>query len=1327
MVEGEGESVLQKIQERMETVNPQDICSVFLLSVENKENKNEGFNLDKVAERTTSLLSRFFRITDIVGYLGDNRFIAFLTGKLPGSVIWEKAETLTEALWLSEQDISTENLENYIGVYVFRNTEEKLDSAFQKAEHALRMAKKDPNRNFFIYTVVDADSIFSDANADSSSSTVLRNYVDEAVRLLTVKDKIEAVYTSPAYLRRLTGSKKDGETAQNVIVHKDDLEAFEKDVHDVVRTGEPKESGYRISVDGFNWTACRIRLLRIPSDKENPSVLEVSHNISGLEHLKSQYDEEKKWLGFLTEETDFHLWEVDIKTRVFTPLNRKSLPYNRQTCYPNFPESLIENGIIQQDSAGKFREFAREMLEGTNDGRGNFSLQYKKTNCYSWFSVSYQMLYDEEGRPEKAIGISKNLSSQMYYGTKSIYRRQIPEDIYPNLYLYAQVNLTTDTMEKLLIEGRDVLPAIQGKKFSEIPEILDDTIDYLTSAEDADRFRNKYNRTHLLSEFEKGRRWFYDRCQIVNSRGEIQKMSVGINLTRDTETNDIRLFVYLQNRNRQHEWENEIESEVAYDLKSGLYDSATAKYMAKKHLDKEGSGFSALAEISMYGAENLFNVPGKKRRMLEILTALNVFLGSDSIMSRDKSGRIFVFFPDAVSATTLKRRIENAFYFTRISLSDIYEIKYLRFTAGVIYADTKNADYNRMKNAAGQLTELHANESEDRAVFSVMDFGADNVNLSELKTEDLNVREIKVIKTLSEEDKATALECLGLMLKADDADSSVNAVLAKLGEKYQASRVYTLSLPDNGRTIIMLNEWCAPDRFSIKHSISGKQTSLFPVIERYAKSPRPLILSTNGQARTIAHSFNSDWSYALFPMEKKGGTEQCLCIEDAKCNMEQTGLIEELIPFLGRERERFHMTTRSETPMEQIFMISNMQKYKDKIYSITSDKYTSLGVISIEIPRFNYLKEQKGYEYGTKFFFRIFEILLNTFGRVPIFHTKESEFVVLCTDISYKSFFDQYTWVRRSIEKEYGQQFRIGCTWSDGIFKGEDLVEKARSIMKIANPSNMLVMEPPQKEEKDRQSGQDTANTPAQNKQTQIFTIYLQPKIDMRTGNLSGAEALVRVMDENGKLLPHGSIISGMEENGTIQNLDCFVFDKTLSTLSEWRRKGYKLKPISSNFSRKTILNPTALASVLAIFSRYPNVPQDLVELEITETAGSFENNTFMELIQKFGEYGLKFSLDDFGSNYSNMSMLAELPFHSVKLDRSMVRSMTENSVSKMMVRDIAKICESCNMLCIAEGVETQAQVDSLIENGCFYAQGYFYGKPMPIDEFERKYFQTTV
>ena len=141
--------------------------------------------------------------------------------------------------------------------------------------------------------------------------------------------------------------------------------------------------------------------------------------------------------------------------------------------------------------------------------------------------------------------------------------------------------------------------------------------------------------------------------------------------------------------------------------------------------------------------------------------------------------------------------------------------------------------------------------------------------------------------------------------------------------------------------------------------------------------------------------------------------------------------------------------------------------------------------------------------------------------------------------------------------------------------------------------------------------------------------------------------------------------------------------------------------------------------------SRYPEVPQDLVELEVTETAGSFENNTFSELINRFGEYGLMFSLDDFGSSYSNMSMLSDLHFHSVKLDRSMVRNITINSVARMLVKDIASICESCGMLCIAEGVETQAQADVLLENGCYCAQGFFYGRPMTVEEFERKYFQS--
>ena len=111
-------------------------------------------------------------------------------------------------------------------------------------------------------------------------------------------------------------------------------------------------------------------------------------------------------------------------------------------------------------------------------------------------------------------------------------------------------------------------------------------------------------------------------------------------------------------------------------------------------------------------------------------------------------------------------------------------------------------------------------------------------------------------------------------------------------------------------------------------------------------------------------------------------------------------------------------------------------------------------------------------------------------------------------------------------------------------------------------------------------------------------------------------------------------------------------------------------------------------------------------------------------MIRRFGEYGLQFSLDDFGSSYSNMSMLANLHFRSVKLDRSMIRNITVNPVSRTMVRDVIKICQDCGMVCIAEGVETEAQVQTLLEDGGRYAQGYYYGKPMPVEEFEKKYWK---
>ena len=1312
------ENTLRGIQERMGTLGSSDVCALFLLSIETNAQNQEALNLDAAAERTASLLARFFRITDIVGYLGENRFAAFLTGKLTGSVIWEKAATLSEALWLTAENAPAETLTSYVGVYVFRAYDDTAEAIFRKAEYALEMARKDANRHFYIYTMAGTDVEYFRHSHDSFSAHMLLNYIDEGVRLLEVKDGLKAVYVSPGYYRRL-GLPAETAAPQQIKIHPADREAYEQDVLEVSHSGGQKESRYRISRDGLTWISCRLRLLRISASEAGSVVLEISHNIAGLVRLKSQYDEKREWLHFLADETDYQLWEADMKTRTFRLLYTKNILDGRQTVYANFPESLIEAGRIHRDSADRFRAFAAEMLSGKADGSANFMIQYRQTSCYGWASMSYHMLYDEEGRPEKAIGIKEDLSYLPAQQSRFMQRRTMPADLYPHLYCYLQANLTTDTVEKLQLEGRE---RIRLARYQTYTEIIRQGVMRLFSEEDGNRFQRKFNRESLLSAFAQGRSWFYDRCQVVDLEGTIQWISVGVNLSADSETGDVCLFAYLSTRNQQQKWE-ETAAANAMDSDTGLYLPQAAQGMVHCCLQQGGQNLCALAEIWIGGAEELFGAAENNRKKQDVMTALNVFLDTECVVWQKNGESLLAFFPNAASRTILKRRIENAFSYTRISLGGMPEMKFLRFVAGVACANAGDADYERMQHAVAHLCAFHANEAADAVLLSEEEYRFSDVELTELPPEKLASQQLENTRIMTEEDKDVALDCLSLMLSSDNMRRSVDAVLERLGHYYQADRVYILTLTENGQIITMLNEWVDCGKHSIQQSISGKRTSHFPVIARYAKNPAPVVLSMRReQQEGTGEGGEISWQYAMFPMEKSADAEQLLCLENPRRNIERTALLDRMLPYLSRERGRLLAKGEQMSSLDRLYALPNMQDYLDAVYSLDSDRHRSLGALAVDIPGFLQIKEQKGYEYGTRFLLRVSEVLMDVFGHSLLFHTREAEFITLCTDVTYDAFLNLCARAKQLVGRKYAGLFRIGCTWSDGIFRGTDLVNKARSIMNCASPSDLAAVNLREGSERNSFLPEDGPWTGVpENGQ---FTIYLQPKVDMRTKEVVGAEALLRILDEKGNLLPHGRVIESMEKDGIISRLDYAVFDKVLETLSRWKQKKYPLRSISSNFSRKTLLSPTALASVLAILSRYPEVPMELVELEITETAGSFENNTFSELIERFGGYGLQFSLDDFGSSYSNMSMLADLHFHSVKLDRSMIRNIASNQVSRMMVRDIAQICESRGMTCIAEGVETQAQADALIEDGCFFAQGYYYGRPMPVEEFEKKYFQ---
>lgn len=228
--------------------------------------------------------------------------------------------------------------------------------------------------------------------------------------------------------------------------------------------------------------------------------------------------------------------------------------------------------------------------------------------------------------------------------------------------------------------------------------------------------------------------------------------------------------------------------------------------------------------------------------------------------------------------------------------------------------------------------------------------------------------------------------------------------------------------------------------------------------------------------------------------------------------------------------------------------------------------------------------------------------------------------------------------------------------------------------------------------------------------------VYYQPKLDLNTGRVIGAEALARLKDDSGKLVSPVEFIPIAEETGLIVQLGSMVLHKACNDCYAWTKSGFKL-PVSVNISAVQCLHNDLIHTVDAALLA-SGLPASLLDLEVTETA--FIRN-FEETLEKFRalkDKNISISIDDFGKGYSNLTYLRRLDVDTLKLDMSYVRGMLDNPRDYEIVKTIVNLGQSMNLSLIAEGVETAAHRDALRQLGCAYGQGYFYAKPLPFDDF---------
>lgn len=231
------------------------------------------------------------------------------------------------------------------------------------------------------------------------------------------------------------------------------------------------------------------------------------------------------------------------------------------------------------------------------------------------------------------------------------------------------------------------------------------------------------------------------------------------------------------------------------------------------------------------------------------------------------------------------------------------------------------------------------------------------------------------------------------------------------------------------------------------------------------------------------------------------------------------------------------------------------------------------------------------------------------------------------------------------------------------------------------------------------------------------FLMYLQPKHSIKTGKIIGAEALARWQHPTKGMISPGDFIPVFEQNGFILKLDSFIWEEACKRIRSWIDSGIAPVPISVNVSREYLQTFDVVEKITSLLNKY-NVPISLLELEITE---SVDGIGVEDIVKRMKDAGFTMLMDDFGSGYSSLNMLKTTQFDVLKIDRSFLSEFMESARGRKIIEHTISMSQDIGLDIIAEGVETIEQAEFLSECGCDSAQGFYYSKPIPVAEFDKR------
>lgn len=999
-----------------------------------------------------------------------------------------------------------------------------------------------------------------------------------------------------------------------------------------------------------------------------------------------------------------NMWELDIKNRRIIQTEGSKALHGYGDVVENVPDSLLASGYFHPDTVAEVQGLFDRIYSGRKQSSATYKVKKKDSDTeYWWEKVTYELVPDEDGNAAYAIGVSEDVTEQKETELQRSRDVLLNQMVYEDVLFSIQADLTEDTVLSSWFSER-ALGFEKAENFS-----ANDLFQYILTAmanpDDAKRFKEQFSEKPLQTYIQNDLDIPSFECRQQTADGHIVWVRLISRINTSAENGHRILTLYARDISKQIQREQRLQQKAERDEESGLYNFPTGRLLIQNILRSRAvsNQNSTLALMKLDGLSSVQGQTAKKELMLSITAQVRAWLPSSCIIARDSEDTFLLFCYGMRSTAERIAVVERIIKEATHPEHHLPDGVTLQTFAGIINQIEAEAEFDQIYHAAFNLL-MQAWKNGEPCVVS------DEENVSETSAEQQGWSIEKFVEQSWKDFE-----------RGTSPDEIARIAFGYLGTESHARRITSFLRLPGSRQLQKQLEWRShKNGGSLPDLDSAKMGELFLSIPESKN-----VVTIRPDSGRLYDCFSKCCQTApvcpaiVCSSRANGILTFCILMEGTN----QTPPVQEMesiVSFLRRIYfvNELHIHYKYAALRDPVTSLFNFEGYLKRLQDLQEDTLSSLGMVSVYILNFKEYNRQYSSRQGDAMLQSVAQIMEDIFGANACYRISGATFLAICPDVTYETFMGLYHKLESRMELAHRSRIACASVWEQNAISRDVMKEQLDERIQVA--ANRLRLE-------NKTAAERFAHIAYEQVKEKIgkgnFVAFLQPKASASTGKVCGAEALIRYQDEERGILPPGEFLKAIEAAGAIREIDLFMLESVCRTMRQWLDAGWKGFPISLNYSRSTLLEPDILEETNRIVERY-RIPKELIEIEVTETISSVDSMGLKDIVRRLAQSGYRLAIDDFGADYSNIYVLYLLDIHTLKFDRKIINDIYHNDRARAVVQNLLNLCRQMNIVSVAEGVQSQEQLETLREMSCDLIQGYFINKPIPMDEFQRLYIQ---